>query len=103
MVNTVLDGFNATLMAYGQTGSGKTYTMAGNLVLPLCLHLCVSQAPCESQFVTAFCFAQDPLLHKAPCKIRTRASCHEPLHRFGIPTAKFVGLASYRNKAEYGV
>ncbi|KAK9906503.1 hypothetical protein WJX75_003012 [Coccomyxa subellipsoidea] len=29
LVNSALDGFNATLMAYGQTGSGKTFTMAG--------------------------------------------------------------------------
>jgi outer membrane murein-binding lipoprotein Lpp len=27
MLDTVLDGYNATIMAYGQTGSGKTYTM----------------------------------------------------------------------------
>lgn len=27
MLETVLDGYNATIMAYGQTGSGKTYTM----------------------------------------------------------------------------
>ena len=28
-INSVLQGFNATIFAYGQTGSGKTYTMFG--------------------------------------------------------------------------
>lgn len=28
-VETVLDGFNATIFAYGQTGTGKTHTMLG--------------------------------------------------------------------------
>eukprot|EP00727_Mastigamoeba_balamuthi_P008160 m51a1_g3965 putative kinesin-like protein c (1244) ;mRNA; f:378787-384242 len=29
LVQSVLDGYNATIFAYGQTGSGKTYTMEG--------------------------------------------------------------------------
>ncbi|CAL5227850.1 g10882 [Coccomyxa viridis] len=29
VVNSVLEGFNGTIMAYGQTGSGKTFTMSG--------------------------------------------------------------------------
>ncbi len=29
LVDTVLDGCNATILAYGQTGAGKTYTMTG--------------------------------------------------------------------------
>lgn len=29
LVDTVLDGYNATILAYGQTGAGKTYTMTG--------------------------------------------------------------------------
>ena len=29
LVDSVLDGFNATVFAYGQTGSGKTFTMQG--------------------------------------------------------------------------
>lgn len=29
LLDSVLDGFNATCFAYGQTGSGKTYTMLG--------------------------------------------------------------------------
>ena len=28
-VQSVLEGFNATIMAYGQTGTGKTHTMEG--------------------------------------------------------------------------
>ena len=28
-MNSVLEGYNATIFAYGQTGSGKTYTMQG--------------------------------------------------------------------------
>ena len=28
-VNSVLEGYNATILAYGQTGTGKTYTMEG--------------------------------------------------------------------------
>ena len=30
VVNTVLEGFNATIFAYGQSGSGKTHSMAGS-------------------------------------------------------------------------
>ena len=29
IVNSVLQGFNGTILAYGQTSSGKTYTMSG--------------------------------------------------------------------------
>ncbi|EPY39698.1 OSM3-like kinesin, partial [Angomonas deanei] len=29
LVDSVLDGFNATVFAYGQSGSGKTHTMTG--------------------------------------------------------------------------
>jgi len=29
LLDSVLDGYSATVLAYGQTGSGKTYTMAG--------------------------------------------------------------------------
>lgn len=31
LLDSVLQGFNATVFAYGQSGSGKTYTMTGNL------------------------------------------------------------------------
>ncbi|AAZ11324.1 kinesin, putative [Trypanosoma equiperdum] len=31
LVDSVLDGFNATVFAYGQSGSGKTHTMTGKL------------------------------------------------------------------------
>ena len=30
MVDSALEGYNATVIAYGQTGSGKTYTMGSN-------------------------------------------------------------------------
>lgn len=30
IVETVVDGYNATIFAYGQTGAGKTFTMIGN-------------------------------------------------------------------------
>jgi DNA replication protein DnaC len=29
IVESVLEGFNGTILAYGQTGSGKTHTMSG--------------------------------------------------------------------------
>lgn len=29
MVQSVLDGYNATVFCYGETGSGKTYTISG--------------------------------------------------------------------------
>jgi hypothetical protein len=28
-VQSILEGYNATVLAYGQTGTGKTYTMEG--------------------------------------------------------------------------
>lgn len=31
LVESVIDGFNATIFAYGQTGSGKTYSMLGDI------------------------------------------------------------------------
>eukprot|EP00759_Apiculatamorpha_spiralis_P016209 PhF_6_TR22532/c1_g1_i2/m.32003 len=31
LVDSTLDGFNATVFAYGQSGSGKTHTMTGQL------------------------------------------------------------------------
>jgi len=31
LVNSCLEGYNATIFAYGQSGSGKTHTMIGNL------------------------------------------------------------------------
>ena len=34
VVETVLQGYNATIFAYGQSGTGKTYTMCGNLDKP---------------------------------------------------------------------
>lgn len=29
IIESVLDGFNGTILAYGQTSSGKTFTMQG--------------------------------------------------------------------------
>ena len=42
VVNSVLDGYNGTILAYGQTGTGKTYTMIGGVgmykgITPRCL------------------------------------------------------------------
>ncbi|KAF2343804.1 Kinesin motor domain, partial [Trinorchestia longiramus] len=34
LIQSALDGYNATIMAYGQTGSGKTYTMIGEQGTP---------------------------------------------------------------------
>eukprot|EP00462_Mataza_sp_D1_P015940 CAMPEP_0175149498 /NCGR_PEP_ID=MMETSP0087-20121206/17284_1 /TAXON_ID=136419 /ORGANISM="Unknown Unknown, Strain D1" /LENGTH=512 /DNA_ID=CAMNT_0016435211 /DNA_START=34 /DNA_END=1569 /DNA_ORIENTATION=- len=34
IVQSALDGFNATIFAYGQTGAGKTHTMSGSLNSP---------------------------------------------------------------------
>lgn len=34
IVNSILEGFNGTILAYGQTASGKTYTMQGDLDFP---------------------------------------------------------------------
>lgn len=31
LLDSFLDGYNATIICYGQTGSGKTYTMMGNI------------------------------------------------------------------------
>ena len=31
IIDSVLDGYNGTVLAYGQTGSGKTYTMQGEI------------------------------------------------------------------------
>ena len=35
IINSVLDGYNGTVLAYGQTGSGKTFTMQGDMSNPL--------------------------------------------------------------------
>ncbi|KAF0682392.1 Aste57867_25480 [Aphanomyces stellatus] len=48
LVQSVLDGYNATIMAYGQTGSGKTHTMLGKAmdgIIPRCLRDLVSLRP----------------------------------------------------------
>lgn len=41
LIDSVLDGINASILAYGQTGSGKTHTLFGNSsdagVVPLTL------------------------------------------------------------------
>ena len=42
VVNSVLDGYNGTILAYGQTGTGKTHTMIGGAgihkgITPRCL------------------------------------------------------------------
>lgn len=43
MVQSVLDGYNGTILAYGQTGTGKTYTLFGDqnvgpkALIPLCI------------------------------------------------------------------
>merc|ERR1712029_956487 len=37
LVDSVLEGYNATVFAYGATGSGKTYTMVGHTNSPGCM------------------------------------------------------------------
>jgi len=37
LVDSVLEGYNATVFAYGATGSGKTYTMVGHPNSPGCM------------------------------------------------------------------
>ena len=32
LLDTIFDGFTATILAYGQTGSGKTYTLFKEIV-----------------------------------------------------------------------
>jgi kinesin family protein 5 len=34
IIESVLEGFNGTVLAYGQTSSGKTHTMTGNIGSP---------------------------------------------------------------------
>lgn len=34
ILNSILEGFNGTILAYGQTASGKTFTMQGDLDVP---------------------------------------------------------------------
>ena len=33
IIDSVLNGYNGTVLAYGQTGSGKTYTMQGEIYI----------------------------------------------------------------------
>ena len=33
-INSLLEGYNSTIIAYGQTGTGKTYTMEGFTLIP---------------------------------------------------------------------
>ena len=39
IVDSSLSGYNATIFAYGQTGTGKTYTMEGEELRVLRLHV----------------------------------------------------------------
>ena len=49
LVDSMLQGYNATLFAYGQTGSGKTHTMgSANLSNLLDAELGTHQARCHS-------------------------------------------------------
>ena len=41
VVDSVLDGYNATIFAYGQTGSGKTFTITGGAGVCMCGSNCV--------------------------------------------------------------
>lgn len=48
VVDSFLQGFNATILAYGQTGSGKTHTMGTNqLALPPAAMIDADDAMCE--------------------------------------------------------
>ncbi len=49
-MQSVLDGYNGTLMAYGQTGTGKTHTMLGP---PLPAGTAGAMAPTSGDWVTA--------------------------------------------------
>ena len=42
-VDSVMEGYNATIFAYGQTGSGKTFTITGGTerCVRVCVHVCV--------------------------------------------------------------
>ena len=43
LVQSVLEGYNATVAAYGQTGSGKTHTMTGTGTVPAWRSCCLGQ------------------------------------------------------------
>jgi hypothetical protein len=54
MVQSVLQGYNATIFAYGQTGSGKTFTMEGHHYKTGTVQHCPLASSCvEIMFVNA--------------------------------------------------
>ncbi len=66
VVQSALEGFNATIFAYGQTGSGKTWSMEGNREYPgeksSCIMIkgggCVCVCVCVCVFVCVFARAR---------------------------------------------
>ncbi|KDO26412.1 hypothetical protein SPRG_08215 [Saprolegnia parasitica CBS 223.65] len=86
LVQSVLLGYNATIMAYGQTGSGKTHTMMGpngdgpdRGVIPRCLQGLFT-APADSglrfhlSFVQIYCERVLDLLSGLPTPLSIRES-----------------------------
>uniref|UniRef100_A0A3Q2TUA3 Kinesin motor domain-containing protein n=1 Tax=Fundulus heteroclitus TaxID=8078 RepID=A0A3Q2TUA3_FUNHE len=72
LVESLLDGYNATVFCYGQTGSGKTYTLGGG-----------SQVKCETVGATAE--ARPKPGHGAGLRSQThqqRSLCETCTHEF---------------------
>lgn len=83
LVDTVLDGYNATILAYGQTGAGKTYTMTGGKadykqrgLIPRSIHKVSNPSPGTSIIAKQACMRScNASMHTCSCAEEQSVLC----------------------------